>query len=317
MTNIDSTADVSTDVLVSQFDRAVSFSTELVAAKPKALANRLSGLNAGSQLVLIDDIVVLEDFNIRIKNEGYFAHIESLAQSIESEGFYLDKPLAGYGAEIDGRPVVVLVDGHCRFAAVKLAIARGSEIDSVPLVLKDKATSMEDLFVAMSRSSDSRKLSPLELAIICKRLLKFNWGTDKIAQKIGKTEAYVNQLLTLAGSPKAIRDMVESGETTAALAVDVVNTHGADATNVMQGALAEAKAQGKARVTKRFMPAAIHRKALVKAAPKMLDAITRLKEDKSYKRLPEDLRELFEQCLKEIPAATPAADDAQAPAEGV
>lgn len=292
------------DQQIDQVQSALAFKTELVAVPQKTLFNSISAVKGDLWMVLPEDIRVIPDFNVRIKNDAYYAHIRALADSMKENGYYADKPIAGYGAYDGKKPVIYTTEGHCRMEAVALAISEGADITEIPVVIKDKSTNMEDLTVAMARTSHVLKLSPIELAIVCKRLATAGWKEDRIATSIGMTSEYVNQLLTLAGSPKLIRDMVESGQATAAVAIAAIRTHGSDAVNVMSESLSEAKASGKNKVTAKFLPAQMQKKAFAKAAPRMYVAIEQVRSHKSFSKLPDDLKEMIDEIISNVSTAS-------------
>lgn len=293
---------------MAQFQAALNFNTELVAANPKVLFNSIAMVKAEMWDVQVEDLRVLQDFNIRIRNAEYFAHVRNLADSILANGFYKDKPLSGFGTLAGKKPIIYITDGHCRYEAVLLAISEGAPITELPVVIKDKSVSMEDLTVSLVRSSEGKRLAPLEVAIAVKRLFNFGWKQPLIAQKIGVSEVYVNQLLVLAGAPKAVRDMVESGEATAAVALDAIRAHGSDAQQVMTEALEDAKANGKTKLTARFLPEQIKKKACAKAAPAMFAVIEQVKAHKSFSRLPDDLKLTIEALIAKIGEITQPVD---------
>ncbi|TAL65819.1 MAG: ParB/RepB/Spo0J family partition protein [Burkholderiaceae bacterium] len=281
-----------------QFQGVLEFQTEIVPASHKTLMNSIVAVKAEMLMVDVNDLRVLDGFNPRIQDERYHAHVRTIADSIKENGYYPDKPLAGYGG-LDGRkPVIYVTDGFCRTAALKLAISEGAPISEVPLVLKDKSTTMEDLTVAFVVSNKGKNLTPMELAIVCKRLVGFGWTVQRIAEKVQITVEYVSQLLTLAGAPRHIREMVQSGEVTAALAIETMRKHGADAGEALNAGLAAAKATGKTRLTKKFMPAQVQRKFFIKNAPQMFSVMERIRALASYGAMPPDIRSAIDDLVK-------------------
>jgi ParB family chromosome partitioning protein len=279
---------------------ALAFNAELTAASHKSVIAGHAMIKSDMYLCPVEDIKILPDFNPRIQDDAYRAHIRGLADSIAANGFFLDKPLAGFGA-IEGKKAVIYVtDGHCRLAAVKLAIDEGAPISEVPLVLCDKSTTMEDLTIQLVRANEGKRFSPMELAVVCKRLSSFGWKPVKISEKLSMTPEYVNQLLTLAGAPNAIREMVQQGEATAAVALGALRAHGEKAGEVLGEALKVAKATGKAKVTNKFMPEQVYKAALTKSAPKMYQALERIQTNEAYASLPDDLQALIAELVATI-----------------
>ena len=301
MTEATQSFDMQPDHL-KQVQAALNFSTEIVMANPKTLHTSIAMTKAQMWDVSVDTLRVLPDFNIRIKDEKYYAHIRSLADSIKTNGFYKEKPLSGIGSMDGKKPVIYIADGHCRLEACRLAISEGAPILSIPVVINDRSVSMEDLTVALVRSGDGKRLSPMEISIACKRLANYGWKVPMIAEKIGISQEYVHQLLTLAGAPKSIRDMVQLGEVTAAVALGALRSHGAEASKVMSEALDDAKASGKNKLTSKFLPEKIRRKACAKAAPVMFSVIEQIKAHKSFKKLPDDLRLVIDDLIATVTA---------------
>lgn len=305
MTTTANTAD-SIEENVVQVQTALDFNTELVGASHKSLLNSIAATKGDMLIVALEDIRIIPGFNVRVKDAGYHAHIRDLANSIRENGFYNNKPLTGYAGMEGKKPVIFLTDGHCRMEGAHLAISEGAPITELPVILKDKSVTMEDLTVELVRSNNGKRLTPLEMAIACKRLVSFNLKPQTIADKIGITVEYVNQLLTIAGAPASIREMIQAGEATAAVALGALRDHGSDAGKVMGEALAKAKASGKTKLTQKFLPQQILKKAYAKSAPAMYTAITQVKAHDAFGQLPEDLRKMIEDIISKMPAAEEA-----------
>ncbi|WP_369916484.1 ParB/RepB/Spo0J family partition protein [Xanthomonas sp. NCPPB 3005] len=119
-------------------------------------------------------------------------------------------------------------------------------------------------------SQQNRKLGPLELARGYARLVAFDWSTDQIAARVGKTRQHVDQMLILAHAPSAVQALVREGSVAATSAIGAVRQHGEEAGPVLAGAVAVAKASGKQRAT----VSAIKGKALPRKVVDALDAVT-------------------------------------------
>jgi len=197
------------------------------------------------------------EFNVRVKDENYNARVRSIADSIKANGFYKDKPLAGYAAlDPSGFDIIVLTDGHTRLDAVDLAISEGVDIKDLPMVTKPRGTSMEDLTVALVTGNSGEKLTPYEMAIVCKRLVGYGMEVKDIATRLGYGKAYIEGLLDLLAAPKAVRDLVATGKVSATLAVETVKKHGKEAGSVLSAGVEAATASGKGKVTKKHVNAA-------------------------------------------------------------
>lgn len=222
----------------------------LTSGSVKAAMKEAGAASADLWMCPIGDIRIIDGFNVRSENAEYADHIEYLTESILANGFYRDKPLSGYVAREDGKNVIKVVDGHSRLKAAFKAIERGAEISVLPVVTKPAGTNPEDLLVGLVVSNSGKPLSPIEKAAVCKRLIGFGMDEKTIAKRLGMTTGYVFDLLTLIGSPRELRKLVESGSISAANATRTVKKHGEKATAVIVQSLDTAKAAGKTKVTK-------------------------------------------------------------------
>jgi ParB family chromosome partitioning protein len=109
----------------------------------------------------------------------------------------------------------VLQDGHRRHAAVLRAIEKGAPIKTVPVVLKERSDNAVDLTLALLHSNEGEPFSTYEKAVLAKRLKKMGWENKQIAEEFRCTAAFVGQLLTMAGAPQAIAELVQNGNLSA------------------------------------------------------------------------------------------------------
>lgn len=212
--------------LDQQINRIQQFNRELVPAKPKQVLSDFRMGDAGIIMMLVEDLKVLPDFNVRIPTPEHAEHIRRLADLIKINGYDKSKPIAAFGAMEGGKRVVYVTDGHNRLAAVKIAIQEGADIEDLPVALQPAGVSMEDLTVGLLTLNDGKKLTALETAFVCKRLSGFGWDPEKIAGRIGFTAKYVEMLLRVAGAPAELREMVKSDTIAAHNAILAMDTFG-------------------------------------------------------------------------------------------
>jgi hypothetical protein len=294
--------------LEQDVQRAMEFHTELTPCGQKvAVSSNALVKNEHSFMASLDDIVELEDFNVRIKDASYYAHIRWLADQIKTHGYLRSKPMEGYASMSGKKSIIVLTDGYCRKAACHLAISEGTNISEVPLSLRDKSDTMEDMVVGIWVNNNGKKLTPLELGVLCKRMIGFHRSPTYIAERLGISGEYVSQLLTVVGSPSSIREMIQNGQATVATALSAIRTHGDQASAVLGVAMDTAKAAGKDKVTKKFMPEQLRKATLTKTAPRMYEALEQVKSHDLYASLPEDLRGLIAELLDTVAQLQPAA----------
>lgn len=203
--------------------------------------------------VPVDEIEVIEGFNVRVSGAEHREHITTLVKSIMENGFYQSKPLAGYVALVGKKQIIYVTDGHCRLEAVKEAIKQGADIKALPVVVSPKGTSLEDLTVALVASNSGKPLSPYEIGLVCKRLVGFGWDEKTVGQKLGIQPSRVGDLLTLVAAPKDIRNLVIVGAVSATLAIDTIKRHGDGALEKLKAGVDKAQGSGKTRATRKHV----------------------------------------------------------------
>jgi len=178
-------------------------------------------------------------------------HILELAESIASEG--VKEPLRIVFK--DGRALIR--NGELRWHAVMRAIEGGAPISAVPCLPANKHDSEADALVYQYLANKGKPFSASETAVHLRRLLNF-MPPEKIAQRIGKSLSFVNNMLTLNAVPEEIKEHIEKGEIapTEVLAV-VTESHGnmREAAQRIEAAVQEAHAQGKPKATRRHVVA--------------------------------------------------------------
>ena len=263
------------------------FQGELVSGNVKAAMQEAGATSRDLWYVPFDKLRVIDGFNVRTKDESYDQHVRGLADSIKENGYYVDKPMAGYVVSEGGHEVIVITDGHCRYAACELAITEGAPLDKIPVAVKPRTTSMADLTVALVTSNSGKPLTPYEIGLVCKRLESFGWTPDEMAKRLSFSRSYVDQLLLLMASPEKLQKLVTSGTVSARNAVDAVKKHGAGAADVIQKA-----AEGtNGKVTKKHLePSDKFSRAVKKEAVEAYDLLQAVAEDPAYMKLDKDLR---------------------------
>lgn len=226
---------------------------------PGSVKDAMKGVSSGDLWKVPRERIHVEPgFNVRVHDKDYEAHVRAIADSMKENGYYSDKPLAGFVGDGDR---IILTDGHTRLAGYDLAVSEGLIAFPLPMVTKPRGTSMEDLTVALVTSNSGKPLSPYELGLVCKRLIGYGMEVKDVAKRLSLTEVYINNLLDLVGAPKAIRDMVINGAVSATLAINTLHEHGKDAAKVLGAGVKEAKASGKERATQKHVKAATEKKA--------------------------------------------------------
>lgn len=276
------------------------FNTTLVKGSIKGA---MKAAGAGSRdLWQVDPfkIRIIEGLNPRVMTPTYEAHIRSLADSMKTEGYYQDQPMAGYAAVVDGEQVIFIYAGHTRLLAVKLAISEGADIPRVPVSVNQDGLSMEDITVALIRGNGGKRLTPYEDAIVCKRLVRYGYSTTEIAHRVGFSKQHVENLLTLMEAPFKLREMVAHEKVAASLAIEMIIEHGDKALQKLEEALLKANKEGKSRVTAKHVAGATFQKVVKKSAPVMYSALEEIKADPGFGGLSDSVRQKLEDLLADI-----------------
>lgn len=199
----------------------------------------------------INQIHVMEDFNVRVHDADYDSHIRTLVDSIKVNGFLRSKPLEVVIVREGEHNVIKVTDGHSRLAAAKIAREEGVEIETLPLVTRPSGTSMEDLVVGLVTSNTGRPLQPLELSAVCKRLVNLGMPEPEIAKRLGFSPQYVARLLALAAAPRTLHSLIAKGTVSATLAMETLRETGGDGAKAVERlSKAVEKSQKKGKVTR-------------------------------------------------------------------
>lgn len=196
-------------------------------------------------------IHIVEGFNARsFDDPANMEHVEELANSIAQIG--VKNPLRVRWDATNSR--IELVDGECRLRAVRLAVSRGAEIKSVPVISEDRYASPAELVLTQLTANGGRNFTPLEKAAVMKRLLAFGWSEAEIASKVGISRLRVTQLLELSAAPTEVTDMVAKGKVSASLAIETMRStkgDGEEATKQLRAGIEQAARDGKSKATRK------------------------------------------------------------------
>lgn len=278
---------------MNQIEQAeLTFDFPVVAGRSKQYLEK--ELHAGRNdlyMVPVGDIEVLPNFNPRVRNEAFEEHVENLVALITANGFKRDKPLAAIVLLAEGQNKLFVYDGHCRLEATRRAISRGVQIEKLPVVVAPAGTTLEDLTASLVTSGFGKALTPFETGIVCKRLLGYGWTVAQIAEKFNFTTTYIEQLLTIMGAPLEVREMIQSGAVSVAVAGQALREHGDKVVQVLKGAEQTAKAAGKKRVTASHLPGKQFAKLVRQTAPQLYVASCQLVQDPGFGGLSAENRE--------------------------
>lgn len=280
-----------------------------VTINPGAVKEAMKALGAGSSDLWkppVDQLRVIEGFNIRVHNAAYQAKIDEYANLLFEEGWLDHKPMVGIVQRDDatGENLVYILDGHTRLLSIPIANARRAAagkpliekvtVVAIPSKKGKEAIDVVDMTVVMVQGNKGNPHSAYEYAIACKRLADNGEATGAIARRLGLSGEWVKSLLMLMSAPKELRERVANDALTVTLAVQLLKEHGGDeAAEMVEEAVAEKEAQGKPiRLTKKnIKPNNPFTKAVKRSAPAMYTALETVKLDPAFAKLSADTRE--------------------------
>lgn len=186
--------------------------------------------------------------NFRLDSPALREHIAGIAQSIMDTGFNRKRILT---IRQDGDTLVV-VDGNCRLAAVKIAIAQGSEILTLPCVSEGPNVTEAERTVDMLVANQGLAHSPVEYAAAIKKLLSYGWTDADVARRLGKSRQWVSNTLETAALPPEAQTLIAAGVASATQMRKVVKAEGAAGVARVRQVAEET---GRKRVTERHLAA--------------------------------------------------------------
>ena len=269
------------------------FATEFTPGNLKAAMSGAGASSGDLWRVPVDKFFRVPGLNVRTKNEEYAAHVTRLAKSMFEEGFYQDKPIAVY---IDGEGRICVKDGYSRLDAVDEAISMGANIVTLPAVTAPKGTTMTDIMVGLVKSNTGKPLLPIEVAVVCKRLLGWGWTAAAIAERLDYTPAYVNNLVGLLEAPAALQSLVSAGKTSASTAIKQIKKEGAaKATETLTKASAGASG---GKVSPKMLKAPAGKTAAELSPEQMLSIIQSVFDDPMFAKLGNKLQDKIAQVFE-------------------
>lgn len=176
----------------------------------------------------------------------------------DDEGLFLYIAAGGRIPELDVRPRegggVWIVDGHRRHRQIGRAIEAGKFLPDPRtgkylIPIKQFTGNDVDRVARIATSNEGKKLNPLQLADVYKRLAAFGLSSTDIAAKVNRTAAHVEQILVLANANHDVQTLVSTGAVSATIAVNTVKKLGESAGPALKAEHEKAKSMGKTKVT--------------------------------------------------------------------
>lgn len=226
--------------------------------------------------------------NVRPLNQDRVRH---LADLIKANGYDRKKPLGCFVRKVGGEDRIFVYEGQHRYHAALLAIAEGmpadKTIERLPCVIDEaKSVSRANLIYAGINNNDGEKLTPLELAEKVVELQAINEPNSEICKRLNITEQTIRDVLVLAHAPAGLHKLVRDKVVASTLAIEEIRTHGAaKALERLSTAAAQAKAGGKAKVTKKALAKPAAHKITDVQAKSLLQALQAVLHDPVFGKL--------------------------------
>jgi ParB family chromosome partitioning protein len=192
---------------------------------------------------------VEKGFNFRQINTASDEN-QALKQSILANG--VQKPLTVETVKRDGKERYFIRDGERRWRMTMQAIEEGHEIATVPVI--GVKLSEEERVLHVFISNDGVRLNQIEQGEGFKRLVNFGWSEEKIAEKTGMAVQHIKNCLELHALPVDCKKAVFAGQISSSLLLELNRESKGDEKALrdrLKSEIAEAKASGKTKVTKK------------------------------------------------------------------
>jgi hypothetical protein len=315
--NLDDVAKLGDAELAEIENLEASFNTVLEAAPSIKGAMKAHGCGS-KDLWMCDPTVlkVIKGFNPRVFTARYQRRIEEYAQSMLVNGWFPNSVLAGYTAVENGEIVIYITAGHTRLLSLALANKKATELGlpqivEVPVTVKTKGVSMDDLQVELIRGNADSSLTPYEQGIVIQRLVRAGHDEAEIEVRTGVKNPWMGKLLKLMAAPHKLKMLVAHEFITATLAIDVIEEFKGKALQVIEEAMAAKAAKSncaagdKVHITKRDIRTPEQRtaKAVAKFAPTMHQTLNRVFLDPGVRNLRPETQTMLAELIDELKKA--------------
>ena len=200
------------------------------------------------------------------------ARVRHVADLIKVNGYDRKKPLGCFVRKVDGDDLIFVYEGQHRYHGALLAIKEGTKIDRLPIVIDEaKSVTRANLIYAGITNNDGEKLTPLQLAEKVVELQKLGEENATICKRLNVTEQTIRDVLLLANAPPGLHKLVRDKVVSSTLAIEEIRAHGAEkALERLTTAASNAKASGKAKITKKALDKSTAAKKITEQEAKQL-----------------------------------------------
>ncbi|AXE92888.1 ParB/RepB/Spo0J family partition protein [Paraburkholderia terricola] len=261
----------------------------IVTGNTKAAVKAAGGGSSDLWTVPPDQIHYDPRDNVRPLDQDRVRH---LAELMKANGYDRKKPLGCFVRKVDGQDRIFVYEGQHRYHAALLAIKEGGfakdkEIDRLPVVIDEaKSVNRVNLIYAGITNNDGEKLTPLQLAEKVVELQEFGESNAAICKRLNVTDQTIRDVLLLANAPLTLQELVRNKVVSSTLAIEEIRAHGGEkALERLQSAAAQAKAGGKAKVTKKALAKPTAHKVTEAHAKQLLQALQSVLHDPVFGKL--------------------------------
>ncbi|MEX3952001.1 pyridoxal phosphate biosynthetic protein PdxJ [Paraburkholderia sp. EG287B] len=271
--------------------RPLQMDEPIVTGNTKAAVKAAGGKSADLWMLPYDEIHYDPRDNVRPLD---IAWAERLGKLIATDGYDKSQPLHCYVRKVDGKDLVYVWKGQHRYHGIGFAIDSGADVGLIPVVIIEaKSVNRVNLIFGGLTSNESKSTSPLELAEKIAELRDVHGIDNKtIRERLQITDQTIRDVALLEGAPTALHKLVRGGTVAATLAIEEIRKHGAEkALERLQKGADEAKAAGKAKVTKKHLakpdatPAPASKKISEPQAKQLLQALQSVLHDPMFGKL--------------------------------
>ena len=158
-------------------------------------------------------------------------------------------------------------DGQHRYLGAQKAVSQGATGLMLEVYDVTDLTKAERI-ARMVNANDGTPNSPVSRANAYASMKAEGLTNDQIAKAVHRSPSDVANFLALAACPDDVKAMVQAGQMSYVMAIELTKEHGEDAPAVAAEALEKAKAAGKDKVTKKFTEPKAPKEPKAPAAPK-------------------------------------------------
>lgn len=256
----------------------------IVTGNTKAAVKAAGGGSSDLWTVPPDQIHYDVRDNVRPLDPERVRHVANL---IKANGYDRKKPLGCFVRKVDGEDLIYVYEGQHRYHGALLAITEGAQIERLPIVIDEaKSVSRVNLIYAGITNNDSEKLTPLQLAEKVIELQELGEPNATICRRLNVTDQTIRDVLLLAHAPAALHKLVRDKVVSSTLAIDEIRAHGSEkALERLQNAATQAKAGGKAKVTRKALDKSASHKIGEPQAKQLLQALQSVLHDPVFGKL--------------------------------